>query len=352
MDWMKLLHKLTEPVGVSGSEMQIAVTAKELLSSYCDTVEICQGNVIGSIGARTSAKPHVLLDAHMDQVGFLVTAITEEGFVRVGNVGGMDNRLMPAQRVILHGAEKIPGVICCVPPHLQNGKEHVLTTTELAIDTGFSKKELEQWIAPGDSISFDMPLQKLLNGRVTGASLDDRCGMAAIFYALQLLRGKELPCTISVLFSTQEEVGERGAVIGAYTIEPDIALAVDVTFAKGHGDDPTKCGKLGGGPMIGISPSLSRSLSNALIVAAEKNKISWQPEVMPGLTGTNADRFSVSRCGVSAGTVSIPLRYMHTPSELIQVSDVEQTGQLLAAYLESCSFDTYDRMPQDPAGSV
>lgn len=347
MDLMKLLQQLTAAYGVSGCEGNIAQTAKVLLAPYCDTVEVSHGNVIGTIGVRTPAKPHVLLDAHMDQVGFYVTAITDEGFIRVGNVGGLDRRLLPDQRVILHGCTEIPGVVCCVPPHLQNGKEQVVSIEELAIDTGLSKETLEARIQPGDSVSFDMPLQTLLNDTVTGASLDDRCGMAAILYALEQVKGKELPCTISVLFSTQEEVGERGAMIGAFAIDPDIAIAVDVTFALGHGDDPKKCGKLGKGPMIGISPSLSRTLSKTLIYTARQNAIAWQPEVMPGMTGTNADRFSVTRCGVAAATVSIPLRYMHTPSELIAIADVEATGRLLAAYLENAVFDGDTPMAQD-----
>ncbi len=142
---------------------------------------------------------------------------------------------------------------------------------------------------------------------------------------------------MSILFSTQEELGERGAKIGAYTLNPDIAIAVDVTFALGHNDDPVKCGRLGGGPMIGISPSLSREVSDALIKTAKDAQIPWQPEVMAGTTGTNADQFSVTRGGIRSGTVSIPLRYMHTPSELIQISDVKQTGELLAAYLRGCA---------------
>ena len=337
MDWMNLLGQLTAASSVSGSEENIADTVLSLLSPYCDSAEQRQGNVLGTLGERQPGKPHVLLDAHMDQVGFLVTAITEEGFLRVGNAGGLDFRLMPAQRVTVHGKQDIPGVICCVPPHLQGGEEHVLSVTELAIDTGYTKAELEQIVTQGDTVSFAMPLLPMENDRVCGRSLDDRSGIAAILYALSLVQGGELPCSCSVLFSTQEETGERGATIGAFTIEPDIALAVDVTFALGHGDDPVKCGKMGGGPMIGISPTLSRDVTNALIAAADAEQIPWQPEVMSGMTGTNADRFSVTKGGVRTGTVSIPLRYMHTPAEVIQISDVKQTGELLAAYLRRCS---------------
>lgn len=336
MNLTALLKELTAIAGVSGSEMSIAKTAEKLLAPFCDSVEIKQGNVIGTLGKRESEKPHVLLDAHMDQIGFLVTAITEDGFVHVGNAGGLDFRLMPAQRVLLHGKKTIPGVICCVPPHLQNEEAHVQTITELTIDTGYSRPELENILAPGDAVSFDMPFRQLASERVTSPSLDDRCGMAAILMALQQVQGESLPCSVSVLFSTQEELGERGAKIGAYAIDPDIALAVDVSFALGHGDEPQKCGKMGGGPMIGISPSLSANVSQDLIAAAEAEHIPWQPEVMSGMTGTNADRFSVTRSGVCAGTVSIPLRYMHTPSEVIQLSDVTETARLLAAYLRRC----------------
>ena len=180
MDWMNLLGQLTAASSVSGSEENIADTVLSLLSPYCDSAEQRQGNVLGTLGERQPGKPHVLLDAHMDQVGFLVTAITEEGFLRVGNAGGLDFRLMPAQRVTVHGKQDIPGVICCVPPHLQGGEEHVLSVTELAIDTGYTKAELEQIVTQGDTVSFAMPLLPMENDRVCGRSLDDRSGIAAI----------------------------------------------------------------------------------------------------------------------------------------------------------------------------
>ena len=133
-----------------------------------------------------------------------------------------------------------------------------------------------------------------------------------------------------------EELGERGAKIAAYTIQPDIALAVDVSFGRANEEAPEKCGSLGGGAMIGISPSLSAEVSHDLKNVAETEQIPWQPEVMAGTTGTNADQFSVTRGGVKACTVSIPLRYMHTPAEVIALSDVTATGDLLAAYLRGC----------------
>jgi endoglucanase len=260
--------------------------------------------------------------------------LTEEGFVRAGNVGGLDLRLMPAQNVLLHGKKTISGVVASIPPHLSGGAQKVPEITELLIDTGYPKAELEKLLSVGDVITFDTPFQTLQGDRIASRSLDDRCGMAAILYALEQLKTETLPCKLSVLFSVQEEVGECGASGAAFTLHPDIAIAVDVSFALGHGDDPVKCKKLGGGPMIGISPTLSGQITDQLIQTATQREIPWQPEVMAGTTGTNADQFSVSRGGVRTCTVSIPLRYMHTPAEVIAVSDVEATGMLLAEWIK------------------
>ncbi len=338
MEIRTMLQRLTEAKSVSGCETcsgGIAETAAELLRPFCDTVEIVSGNVIGTRGARTPDQPHIMLDAHMDQVGFYVTKLLDNGFVRVGNVGGIDHRQLLDQRVHLHGKTTISGVVCCMPPHLQKDSARVLNIDEIAIDTGYSKEELEEILAPGDSVTFDMPLVEMQNGTVSGASLDDRCGIAAIVQALEYVKGESLPCSVSVLFSTQEEVGERGAKTGVFHIAPDIAIAVDVTFAKGHGEDSPSYGRLENGPMIGIAPALSRELSQQLADCAKNANIPYRMEVMTGATGTNADQFSVFAGGVVTGTVSIPLRYMHTPVEVISISDVENTAKLLSEYLRT-----------------
>ncbi len=334
MNLTDILRELTAVKGVSGAENSAAVCALNMLKNYCPKAYIDKsGSVIGTIECDNQDALHVLLDAHLDQVGFIVTAITDEGFIRVSNVGGLDMRIMPAQNVTVHGKAAIPGVIASVPPHLSGGKEKVLTVSELLIDTGYGKEKLSEIVSLGDRITFDTPFMELKNRRIAAPAMDDRCGIAAILYALELLKGKKLPCTLSVLFSVQEETGEDGAEMAGYSLNPDIAAAVDVSFAAAHGDDPVKCGKMGKGPMIGVSPTLSPDVSRAFTETAKKENIPWQYEVMNGKTGTNADKLSVSRGGVKACTVSIPLRYMHTPSEIISVDDVENTGRLLAAWI-------------------
>lgn len=334
MNLTEILKELSSAEGVSGAEKNAGEKALAMLRKYCpDAYTDPTGNVIAVMPAKAENAPHVLLDAHLDQVGLIVTSITEDGFIKVGNVGGLDMRIMPAQNVTVHGRRDIPGVIASVPPHLSGGKEKVMDVTELLIDTGYTQSELLETVSLGDRISFDTPFMTLSGDAVAARSMDDRCGIAAVLYALELLDGKELPCTLSVLFSAQEETGESGAANAGYNLNPDIAIAVDVTFAMAHGDDPVKCGKMGEGAMIGVSPALSGDISRSLMETAKQENIPYQVEVMNGRTGTNADRFSVSRGGSKSCTVSIPLRYMHTPSEVISISDVENTSRLLAAWI-------------------
>ncbi len=332
MDLKDTVFRLCEAYGASGSESPAAELACGLLREYCPDSRIVSGNVIGTFGEKREGLPHLVLDAHIDQIGFVVTSITDEGFVKFDQLGGIDRRLIAAQPVIIHGRRDISGVICSVPPHLSGGNE-VVKFEDTAIDTGMTHDELAEVVSTGDSVTFDVKCRSLLGERITGGALDDRCGVAAILYALELLLGRELAYNVTVIFSCQEEVGERGAKIGAYQLDPDIAIAVDVSFAVAMGEDERKCGKLGEGAMIGVSPSLSREVTDGLISAAKSADIPYQLEVMNGNTGTNADRYSVNRSGCKACTVSIPLRNMHTPVEVIDLADVRSTAELLAAYI-------------------
>lgn len=326
------LFKLANSCGNDSPEY----TALNMLKNYTQDCYIRNGNVIGNFGKRTPDKPHLLIDAHIDQIGFICTSVTDDGFIKFSSLGGIDKRILPAQQVIIHGKQDITGIISAIPPHLSKSKDNVTEIENMCIDTGFSKEQLEEIVSLGDIISFAAEAASLSGDKVTGKSLDDRCGVTAILYMLEMLSGEELPCSLSVMFSAQEELGERGAVIGAYDINPDIALAVDVSFALTSDEKTIKCGELGKGAMIGISPSLSREISFMLKDIAIKNDIPYQFEVMNGTTGTNADRFSVTRGGVKTCTVSIPLRYMHTPVEVIDLNDIKNTALLLAEFVRRC----------------
>lgn len=334
-DLYAMLTALCTVPGISGDEDATAKAACEYLRRSCPDARISHGNVTGTCGSSAPDAPHVLLDAHIDQVGLIVTSVTEDGFVTVGNIGGLDRRIFPDQHVKIYGTKPVDGIVSCIPPHLTSGEEKVLKIEDVRIDTGYPAGELRGLVHPGDSVVFCGVTAVLPGGRYTSPALDDRCGVASVLYALDLVKDEALPCRVTVQFSAQEEVGERGAAIGCYAADPDIALAIDVSFAGDGAKSET--GVMGKGPMIGFSPSLSRSVSRALCAAADAEEIPWQYEVMSGTTGTNADQFSVCREGVKACTVSIPLDYMHTPAEVIDPADVELTGRLLAAYLRRCA---------------
>ena len=337
LELKNVIFDLSSADGVSGEESCAAQYALKYLKNYTDDCFIKNGNVIGNFGNRKNGTPHILIDAHIDQVGLIVTNIYESGFIGFSNVGGIDRRLLPAQQVCIHGKKKLAGVVCSTPPHLSGSDNKINKIEDFYIDTGMSFEAVSNIVEPGDRITFASMPKELLNDRITGPALDDRSGVASILYALELVRNQKYECSFSVTFSAQEELGERGAKIAAFDIDPDIALAVDVSFAYCLGDREYECGKMGQGPMIGISPSLSREISDKLIEISKNENIPYQLEVMNGLTSTNADQFSVNRTGCKACTVSIPLKYMHTPSEIIQIDDVENTGRLIAAYIRSVS---------------
>lgn len=328
-----LIMQIADSEGVSGHEKSTAELCAGIMKKYTDRVEIKSGNVLAHFGTRTDDKPHVLIDAHLDRVGLIAVYITEDGFIKADCIGGLDRRIFPAQRVKIHGKKEITGVICTLPPHLKKDST-VMDADSIYIDCGLNNENARELISPGDLISFDSPCVPLLGDRICGAALDDRCGIAAIIKAVDDIAERETcPYSFTVMFSSQEELGERGACVGAFEVDPDIAIAVDVSFALSRDEKPSKCGIMGKGCMIGIAPSLDRGLSDWFINFSRENNIPYQTEVMNGSTGTNADRFSVNRCGARAVTLSIPLRYMHTPCEVICAEDVELTAGLIKAFL-------------------
>ena len=329
-----LIIRLADSIGVSGDEFSAADAALSELRRFIPDAEISGGNVLGT--AAKDCGGTVVLDAHIDQIGLIVTDIDDSGFIKVGNVGGVDLRLMAAQEVIIHGSSAVHGVVCSTPPHLSDGDDKVVKISEISIDCGMTKEAVSGLISAGDRITFADGAKSMLGSRISGHALDNRCGVAAVLYALSLTDMSKLKRRLCVCFTSSEEVGERGAKTAAFISEADTAIVVDVSFAYSDGEKREKCGELGKGCMIGISPTLDRALSNEMISISKEAEIPYQLEVMSGETGTNADQYSVIGCGAKAVTLSVPLRYMHTPVEVIDVSDVEATGRIIAEYIRRC----------------
>lgn len=328
-----LLFDLCSANGVSGEEGSVSKIAKLILGTYANVKNDANGNLIAEFG-KTDAKYSIMLDAHIDQIGLIITHIDSNGFVKASPCGGIDRRVLQAERFTILGDKPVSCICCSTPPHLSSGNEEkAVTADNLWFDTGISGEKLKKLVSLGDRIVFDGQPKELLNNCVTSKALDNRAGVAAVMYCGDLLKKQELNCKVIISLSTREEVNMLGAKTASFSCYPSEAIAVDVTFAKQSGVPTEKSGNLDEGPMIGISPVLDKEITEKLITAAKVKKMKYQCEVMGGATGTNADVISSTRGGIRTGLVSIPLRSMHTGAEVVSLNDVAATGELLAEYI-------------------
>ena len=324
---------LTLTNDISGREQAEAERLAAYLSKFAQNAAVHEGYVSAQLG-NDENKPNLLLCAHIDQVGFLVTDITEDGFLRIGPVGGIDRRLLLGQPVMIWGKAHLFGVISILPPHLTGGDQAVPEWGGFCVDTGYSSaEELKDKVSRGDAVTFCADEHSLLGNRIVNQGLDNRAGAAAVLCAAEeLSQCENLPFNVTVAFSFQEERSGRGAKLAAANLNPDLAIAVDTTFGYAHGENPQETFPLGSGAAIGISPVLSKVLSDRLTETAEKHKIPWTPEVMTGTTGTDADSLALAPGGCKVCTVSIPIRNMHTPVEVLDLADVVSTVRLLVEF--------------------
>ena len=339
MELRDLITTLASQTGPSGFECRATEKARELLAPLVDEVETdVLGNLIGRKRCGEEKAPVVLLDAHMDEVGLIVTGY-EGGFLRFASLGGVDERILPATEVqILTKDGPLHGVIDVLPPHLLSAdeREKPLKMDKLFIDAGFAdEEEAKKRVPQGTAVSYATPCFAMGEHQLCGKSLDDRSCAAILIKVMEKLSGKKLAVDVAVNLAVQEEVGGKGAVTGTFGVDPDYGLAVDVTFAKTPGCPPDKTSKLTGGAIIGVGPAAARKVSDKLIALAQSRGIPYEIEAMGGYSGTDADDIQISRRGVATGVLSLPLKYMHTPVEVIDLRSCEAVADLIAAWLES-----------------
>ncbi len=334
MELTQLIFDLCTAQGVSGHEEPALAVVKQALAPFAETQTDANGNLYAFLG-KTDAEKTILIDAHLDRIGLMVTDISKEGFVKVDKCGGIDARVL--QNALLTAPDGITGTVCCLPPHLSDGSEDKATpVSKVWVDFGMDAREIKKHLAVGDVLTFVSLPRMLLNDRVTSPALDNRCSAAALIQTAALLHEEEPPCKVVLLFSAQEETYGSGAVTGAYKINADEAIAVDVSFAS----QPDISGQyakisLGEGPMIGISPILNKKMTKQLQTICEQNEMPYQLEPIAGRTGTNADKIALTRGGIKTAMISIPQRYMHTAVEVVDIKDVTATARLLADYVLS-----------------
>ncbi len=330
---IKELNDILIPHSDCGSERQYSEYIAGLLSEYTDIENITvdsMNNVIAYIGDKS--KYTVMLEAHIDEISMMVQNITDNGFIQVRNIGGIDRRTLPASAVTING---LPGIVCNVPPHLASSSQAVPEYKDLYIDLGLPVDDVKKKVRIGDKIlqeSGVLPLEKTV---VAARAHDDRICLYSILIALRKLKkyivNNKLECCIAVLFGTQEEIGSYGAIAGTFDINPDEALVTDVTFA----DEPLNKFyiKMGKGAVIERSAYFDRNMVRELCSSADKRKIKHQCSVEAVSGGTDAADIHLSCASVSTVLLSIPLKHMHTPTEVVDLKDVESLGGIIAGYI-------------------
>ena len=323
-----LLRDLCGCCSIAGHNEKAAELVRQLVSPFCDTIEI-DGfvNVIG-IQYGTSGKT-VLLDAHMDVVGMQVKGIREDGGLEVIGAGGLDSRILPCSEVLVHGKKTLYGVIGAKPPHLlQEGEaDETLKLSYLTVDVGM--RHPEKFVKIGDAVTFRPVFRELGQGRISANGLDNQCGVAVMLYAMQMLRGSSH--TVIFLASTAEELGCLGAAAATEQFCVDLAIVTDVTFGLTPDERKDLCFPLGSGVAICTGPNIHPAYFDRAVHLAEKNRIPHTIEVEGGDTGTNAGVIQLSGMGVPSLLLSVPLRYMHTMVETIDLADMEAAANLVVA---------------------
>jgi len=362
-----LLKKLSEADGIAGYEGNVRDLLRQAWQPFVD--EIREGKT-GSLialkkgrqpdrstqpssqaqvdGSAEISRPKLMLAAHIDEIGLMVTGI-ENGFLRITRVGGADRRVLLGLEVVVHGQRDLPGIVATRPPHVLPEAERKKTVhwDKLFVDVVLPPQEVDRLVTVGDLISIRREMVELKNQRVAGKAMDDRACVAAVTLALEQIAAVIHSWDVFAVATAQEETGLKGATTAAYGVAPDMAIALDVTFGKHPGVSDVDAFPLGEGPTIGIGPNFHPGLVSRLREVAKAHEIPYHVEPVPGASGTDAWAIQVTREGVPTALISVPIRYMHQPVETLAVQDVERAGRLLATFIAGLEADFLQNLAWD-----
>jgi endoglucanase len=337
-----LLEKLSNAHGISGREGSVQEIFRQEISPLADEIRVdALGNLIAT---RRGERPSIMIAAHADEIGLMAKYVDEKGFVRFICIGGWFDQTLLNQRVLIHAKERaVVGVIGSKPPHIMKDEEKkkVVEAKEMFIDVGCSsdKEALDLGIVPGTPITLDRTFSSLHGDRATGKAFDNRAGLVVMLEALRRTKAKS---TIYAVATVQEEVGLKGARVTAFDLNPDIALTADVTVPGDHPgiekkDAPVEIGR---GPVLVVADASGRGLIAApqvvawLTETAQEFDIPLQPEASDGGT-TDATAIHLTRSGIPTGVISVATRYIHTPVEVLSLSDIDRAAELVARAMET-----------------
>jgi endoglucanase len=342
------LTRLIETPSPTGNEQLIAKEYRSYLAETADLLRTdVNGNVIAALNPDASMK--IMLSGHMDEIGFVVHYVDDNGFLFFSTLGGHDSVVPVGQRVFIHGVSRIPGVVGRKAIHVLSPDELKAKPqmSDLWIDIGVSsREEALQFIRLGDGVTFQYEFQALAGDAATARAFDNKAGLFIVAEALRLLKdegGLHPQVGVFSVATVQEEIGSRGAQTAAFAIDPQTAVAVDMGQALDYpGINPQERGvfNIGKGPGISKGSNTNPVVFNLLRKAAERDNIPYQVSITPGTSPTDANVLQTTRGGIATGLLEVPLRYMHTPSEIVSLSDVEACARLLAGYCRSITPNT------------
>ena len=330
----------------SGYEERIQALVRDYIESSADEVRVdVHGNLIASAG--NAGGPRLMYAGHCDQIGMLVSHVDENGFVYAQTIGGWDPQQLIGQAMSIWTREgEVPAVISRKPIHLLSQKERgvVVQLEEMWLDVGASSQDqAREKIRVGDPVTLDLRMRGLMNDIVAGPGMDNKTGMWSVMEALRRsVAAQRLGCHLHSVSTVQEEIGLRGAKTAAGSINPDVAIAVDVTHAS---DCPTVDKnfrgdiRLGGGPVIFRGPNINPKVAERLISLAETNQIPYQMAAIGRAAPNDANSLQIHGSGVATGLVAVPNRYMHSAVEAISLADIDNVAQLLAEFAMALSDD-------------
>ena len=351
LDLKAFVKQLSEIPAPSGHEAPARDAIRAAWAGLVDTIEPDGLGSLIAVKHGSGQEPHrrIMLCAHMDEIG-LISAEVRDGFIRAEKLGGVDTRVLLSQPVLVHGRRVLKGVFGAAPPHMARSRKTYPALEDLWIDVGLTAEDVAAVVRPGDLITFDATATDLKGRRIAGKSLDNRVSIAAVTLCLEELSRRAHNWDVVAVASVQEETHLLGAVTAAYRVAPDLAIAIDTTFGMQPGVGDDEGFELAGGPTLGLGPNFHPRLYDVLRKTARTHEIKLQTEVMPGNSGTDAWEIQVSRTGVPTALLSIPIRNMHTPSEVVDLRDIERTARLMAIFIAEMGPDFLDDISLELTG--
>jgi len=347
-DTSAFLRSLISVSGLSGYEAPVANLIREKWQTLVDETSISRvGSLHGlkkgtstvlSTGSGKDKRPSVMIATHMDGIGMMVSSISD-GFLYITNIGGIDIRVLPGAQVTVHASsgDELPGVIAMPAARYlpEEERDKVVGLRYLLVDTGLTPNVVAKKVRVGDLVSFANEPLELAGDIVSGHTLDNRASVTALTVCLEELQGKSHVWDVWAVATVQEETNYLGAYTSAFQLRPDIAIAVDATFAKGPGADGWQTHPMGNGVGLCIGPNMHPFLHTKLKELAERLDIPWFLDVTPKHSGTDAFPIQVTMEGIPTALVEFPIRYMHTPVETVSVKDLQRAGRLMAEFILS-----------------